>query len=68
MQTGVVLTDTFVAKAVTKLVAGAVFVLDTLPSHTAYFEIIGVTVVAGLTFTKRLAIYYLAACIVATYS
>lgn len=63
-----ILTDAFVAKTVAKLVAGAVLVMDTLPSHAAHLEIIGVAIVTGLALTKRLAIYHLTACIIATNS
>lgn len=52
---------------VTELVAGAVLVLDTFATHTAHRKVVGVTVVAGLTFTERLTVYHLAACVVATH-
>lgn len=63
-----ILTYAFIAKTVTKLIAGAILVLDTFATYAAHFKIIGVAIMARFTLTERLAIYHFAACIVATHS
>lgn len=60
--------DALVAEQVAEFIAGAVTIDETVPWNTPNREVVGVTIMAGVTFTQRLAVSHLAASVGPTHS